>query len=78
MSTSVSSSISSNKRSQDDSTSLAANKRVRVTANMSSTASASWVQYEPETCDFPIQHLPYGIFSTAGSEPRVGVAIGEF
>ncbi|MBW8903521.1 MAG: fumarylacetoacetase, partial [Bradyrhizobium sp.] len=28
--------------------------------------------------DFPIQNLPYGVFSTSGSpKPRVGVAIGE-
>lgn len=26
---------------------------------------------------FPIQNLPYGIFSTAGVNPRVGVAIGD-
>lgn len=30
-------------------------------------------------CDFPIQNLPYGVFSTPTSaERRVGVAIGEF
>lgn len=29
-------------------------------------------------CDFPIQNLPYGVFSNAASsQPRVGVAIGE-
>ena len=28
--------------------------------------------------DFPIQNLPYGIFSPSGLPPRVGVAIGEF
>ncbi len=28
-------------------------------------------------CDFPIQNLPYGVFSTAGSAPRCGVAIGD-
>ncbi|WP_445242153.1 fumarylacetoacetase [Methylovirgula sp. 4M-Z18] len=27
--------------------------------------------------DFPIQNLPYGVFSTAGALPRVGVAIGD-
>ena len=26
--------------------------------------------------DFPIQNLPYGVFSTPDSAPRVGVAIG--
>ncbi|MBP1848350.1 fumarylacetoacetase [Rhizobium petrolearium] len=28
-------------------------------------------------CDFPIQNLPYGVFSTEGSAPRCGVAIGD-
>lgn len=28
--------------------------------------------------DFPIQNLPYGVFSTKGTNPRAGVAIGEF
>ena len=28
-------------------------------------------------CDFPIQNLPYGIFSTAGTGKRCGVAIGD-
>ncbi len=28
-------------------------------------------------CDFPIQNLPYGVFSTAGGERRCGVAIGD-
>jgi fumarylacetoacetase len=32
----------------------------------------------PATSDFPIQNLPYGVFSTAASPaPRVGVAIGD-
>lgn len=35
----------------------------------------SWVKV-PENSDFPIQNLPFGIFSTDTS-PRVGVAIGE-
>jgi fumarylacetoacetase len=31
------------------------------------------------TSDFPIQNLPYGVFSTSGfPAPRVGVAIGDF
>jgi fumarylacetoacetase len=29
------------------------------------------------TCDFPIQNLPFGVFRSAGSAPRVGVAIGD-
>lgn len=28
-------------------------------------------------CEFPIQNLPYGVFSTADSAPRCGVAIGD-
>jgi fumarylacetoacetase len=38
----------------------------------------SWVQSanQPD-CEFPIQNLPYGIFQTAGSAPRAGVAIGD-
>jgi fumarylacetoacetase len=26
---------------------------------------------------FPLQHLPYGVFTAAGRRPRIGVAIGE-
>lgn len=37
----------------------------------------SWVNV-PEANDFPIQNLPFGIFSTSTLSPRVGVAIGEF
>ncbi len=39
------------------------------------TSLRSWV-HVPEHSDFPIQNLPYGIFST-GDAPRPGVAIGE-
>lgn len=37
----------------------------------------SWVESAnaPET-DFPLNNLPYGVFSTEGEEPRCGVAIG--
>ncbi|MEE2860936.1 MAG: fumarylacetoacetase [Pseudomonadota bacterium] len=38
----------------------------------------SWVAAANEPgCDFPIQNLPYGVFSTAGGDPRCGVAIGD-
>ncbi|MEM7721295.1 MAG: fumarylacetoacetase [Pseudomonadota bacterium] len=38
----------------------------------------SWVESANDpTCDFPIQNLPYGVFSIAGGQKRVGVAIGE-
>jgi fumarylacetoacetase len=36
----------------------------------------SWVPV-PEGSDFPIQNLPFGVFTTVGVEARVGVAIGE-
>lgn len=36
----------------------------------------SWVDVPPNS-DFPIQNLPFGIFETDSSSPRVGVAIGE-
>jgi fumarylacetoacetase len=36
----------------------------------------SWVPI-PAGSDFPIQNLPFGIFKTSDSAPRVGVAIGE-
>lgn len=38
---------------------------------------ASWVPIE-KTSDFSLQNLPYGIFSTKDSDPRIGVAIGEY
>lgn len=36
----------------------------------------SWIEYNPSTCGFPIQNLPYGAF-TIGSETHLGVAIGD-
>ncbi len=36
----------------------------------------SWVDV-PANSDFPIQNLPFGIFSIGEEYPRVGVAIGE-
>jgi fumarylacetoacetase len=39
-------------------------------------ATASWV-HVPEGCPFPVQNLPYGVFTRPGGPPRVGVAIGE-
>lgn len=41
-------------------------------------ARKSWVQSanDPST-DFPIQNLPYGVFSEGDGEKRVGVAIGD-
>ncbi len=39
-------------------------------------ALRSFIDVDPAS-DFPIQNLPYGVFSTAGTSPRVGVAIGD-
>ncbi|MEQ8714040.1 MAG: fumarylacetoacetase [Cyclobacteriaceae bacterium] len=36
----------------------------------------SWVEV-PQNSDFPIQNLPFGVFSTRGTSPRAGVAIGD-
>jgi fumarylacetoacetase len=36
----------------------------------------SWIEV-PAGSDFPIQNLPFGIFKTQSSSPRVGVAIGD-
>lgn len=42
------------------------------------TPLRSWVTAaNDETCDFPIQNLPFGVFSVAGDAPRCGVAIGD-
>ncbi|MEM1431171.1 MAG: fumarylacetoacetase [Pseudomonadota bacterium] len=41
-------------------------------------ARRSWVaSANAPQSDFPIQNLPYGVFSTAGGAKRVGVAIGD-
>ena len=38
----------------------------------------SFIEVNPES-HFPIQNLPYGVFSTEGSKtPRVGTAIGNY
>lgn len=38
----------------------------------------SWIpSANTEQVHFPIQNLPFGIFSTAGSAPRAGIAIGD-
>jgi len=37
-----------------------------------------WIPYDPETCEFPIQNLPYGCFKpTPDAKPRCCVAIGN-
>lgn len=40
-------------------------------------ARSSWVEGADGHPDFPVQNLPYGIFSPAGGEARAGVAIGD-
>ncbi|MDP9526934.1 fumarylacetoacetase [Pseudomonas protegens] len=42
-----------------------------------STITRSWVESANGHPDFPLQNLPLGVFSTQGSAPRSGVAIGE-
>ena len=38
----------------------------------------SWVaSANSADCPFPLNNLPYGVFSTEGEDPRCGVAIGE-
>lgn len=42
------------------------------------SARTSWIAAaNAAETDFPIQNLPYGVFSTFGTSPRVGVAIGD-
>lgn len=42
------------------------------------TPLRSWVSAANDAkCDFPIQNLPFGVFSVAGDAPRCGVAIGD-
>lgn len=36
----------------------------------------SWIEVPPGS-DFPIQNLPFGVFSEANNEKRIGVALGE-
>ncbi|RZF63894.1 fumarylacetoacetase [Sphingomonas populi] len=40
-------------------------------------AATSWVERANGHADFPVQNLPFGIFSPADGEPRIGVAIGD-
>ena len=37
----------------------------------------SWVETANEHPEFPVQNLPFGIFSTEDGAPRGGVAIGN-
>jgi fumarylacetoacetase len=37
----------------------------------------SWVESAQGHPEFPVQNLPYGVFSPQGGAPRIGVAIGD-
>ncbi|MEG1453923.1 MAG: fumarylacetoacetase, partial [Brevundimonas sp.] len=43
-----------------------------------SAALKSWVDSANGHKDFPIQNLPFGVFSVKGDAPRIGVAIGDY
>jgi fumarylacetoacetase len=46
--------------------------------NHTTSTQRSWLETaNAPDCEFPIQNLPYGVFRTVNSEPRVGVAIGD-
>lgn len=38
---------------------------------------ASWIPLQKDS-DFSLRNLPYGVFSTDSSGPRIGVAIGDY
>ncbi|WP_059411560.1 fumarylacetoacetase [Cupriavidus basilensis] len=43
------------------------------------TIPHSWIESANDgVTHFPLQNLPYGVFSTTGQGPRAGVAIGDF
>ena len=58
---------------------MSATKKQKTTMAASSSSSSSaaaasdhpsWVAYDPATCDFPVQNLPYGVFTPpAGGQP---------
>jgi fumarylacetoacetase len=37
----------------------------------------SWIESADRHADFPVQNLPFGVFSRDGGAPRIGVAIGD-
>ncbi len=43
---------------------------------MNNKDQKSWIEIK-QGSDFPLYNLPFGVFKTAGSEPRVGVALGN-
>ncbi|KAF4532055.1 hypothetical protein B566_EDAN016127 [Ephemera danica] len=56
---------------------LDSSSRRRVAPVSDKFTMKSFITYS-ENCDFPIENLPYGLFSTASdATPRIGVAIGD-
>ncbi|HEX7781255.1 MAG TPA: fumarylacetoacetase [Sphingobium sp.] len=49
----------------------------RQTDETHDPARKSWVTSAQAHSDFPIQNLPFGVFSLQGDERRIGVAIGD-
>ncbi len=46
---------------------------------MSAESATSWVESaNAPACPFPLQNLPYGVFSRPGEAARCGVALGDF
>ena len=48
---------------------------VKESIKANNPALKSWIEISPDS-DFPIQNLPFGIYSTLSKSKRVGVAIG--
>ena len=48
-----------------------------MTDHTHAATARSWVASANGDTDFPIQNLPFGVFSPHGAAPRGGVAIGD-
>ena len=53
---------------------MADHRRIDATHDMGRRSFVASANGHP---DFPLQNLPFGVFSPPGEEPRVGVAIGD-
>ena len=51
-------------------------KKITMSIKANNPKLTSWIEVEKDS-DFPIQNLPFGIFSKENKSPRVGVAIGN-
>src|SRR5690606_6704333 len=49
---------------------------MKTSVNPNDPRLATWVDV-PRGSDFPVQNLPFGVFTTSGAAPRTGVAIGD-